>query len=536
MIFLNAWAWGLLGLAGVIAGLYFLRRREERVIVSALWLWHQESEHPRSALIFLWTKIWLLLVQLAALAALVFAVAAPTLPSESLGGGTLALIIDGSASMQAPFEQATRYGRAIEIAQEIIERRRPRSLTVIQAQKDPQLLVPWTESRDQALSALRAAHPTLQGNAQESSVLHLLRSQRALADYDAIFYISDRRPDALTDIVTWVPVSEPRKNLAITGFAARLLPESAQGVALWASVENFSSGTLAGTLKLFAEDVEITSTYLRLDPGERRSVEALAAQSTGGRFRAALDADDDFRFDNARYALIPTRPKVKILWLGERNFFLERALAIFSEAEITALPDTEIATTEDYDLVIAHNTEVRALPSGRFFFINSSMGSVVQISENSMSAGALQLLQPAHPLVQNVRLEHLHTSRLHSIGFALPVQTLIASEGQPILAVHRSGSLSFVWLGIDLKASPVVLTPSFPILVQNALRWLLAEDSMEQFVSEEFPTPGFTAQGAVNLDPVESREVGSLSPSPPVPLLSEGEGSRGEGATSCDRV
>jgi hypothetical protein len=542
MIFLNAWAFGLLGLAGVVTALYFLRRREERLTVSALWLWRQEPEQPRSALIFLWTNIGLLLVQLAALAALVFALAAPTLPQEFFSGGTLAVIVDGSASMQTQEQEQSRYERAVALAREIIERRRPGHLTVIQAQQSPRLLVPWTEDRAQALSLLQASRPTLQSNAAESQILQILRSQQELENFDEIFYISDHPPegDVLAGTVQWVPVGASRKNGAITRFAARPMPQSAQGVALWATVENLSSEAIEGTLGFFAGDAEIASEHLRLKPGEPRSVEALAAESRGGRFRAVLEVADDFPFDNARYALIPTRPKLKILWLGEQNFFLEQALNIFAEAEITTRSTQDKIEPDKYDLVIVHNTELRIPPSGRFLFLNSPVESVVRLSEEVVPTGALQLLQPAHPLVQNVHLEHLQTPARRDALFILPVQTIIASEGRPILGAHRSGSLSFVWLGIDLRASPLVLTPSFPIIVQNALRWLFADANppVEQFVSEELAAPGFTEQGAVNLDPTESREVQISRPSSPSSLphpdplrrgngRGEGEGSRG---------
>jgi Ca-activated chloride channel family protein len=509
MIFLNAWAFGLLGLAGVVTALYFLRRREERLTVSALWLWRQEPEHPRSALIFVWTNIGLLLVQLAALAALVFALAAPTLPQEFFGGGTLAVIVDGSASMQTREHGQSRYERAIALAREIIERRRPSHLTIIQAQQTPRLLVPWTQDHAQALAALHASRPTLQSNAAASQILQILRSQRELENFDEIFYISDHPPESLAGTVRWVPVGASQKNGAITGFAARRLPQSAQGVALWATVENLSAEAIEGTFRFFAEETEILTEHLRLAPGERRAVEAQATQSLGGRFRAVLEVADDFPFDNARYALIPTRPNLKILWLGEGNFFLEQALNIFAEAEITTRPTGDKINAEDYDLVIVHNTELHTPPSGRFLFLNSPVASIVQLSEEAVPTGALQLLQPAHPLMQNVRLEHLQTPARRDATFVLPVQTVIASEGQPIVAAHRSGSLNFVWLGIALRASPLVLTPSFPILVKNITRWLLAEASLplEQWVSEEFPAPGFVEQGAVNLDPTESREI-----------------------------
>lgn len=509
MIFLQTGAFGLLGLAGVITVLYFLRRREERLTVSAIWLWRKEREHPRSALSFLWTKIGLLLMQLAVLAALVFALATPTLPHEFFGGGTFALIIDGSASMQVREENTTRYERAIALALEHIERHRPSRITIIQAQSAPRLLVPLTESRAQAIETLTSSRPTLQSDASGSNVLQILRSQQELENYDGIIYISDRpSSDLLESSVIWVPVGSPRKNLAITGFAVRQAPEAAPGLALWAQMENFSGEPLEGILRFFAEETEIFSEPVRVEPKERRSVEMMYSRNTIGRFMAALDVSDDFAFDNARYLAMPARPTLRILWLGERNFFLERALSIFAKLEIeTPASATDISETENYDLVIANGVELHSLHAGRFFLISSSLESLVQLGDNVVEMASPQLLQTAHPLVQNVHMEHLQTTSLREVEFAPSVQRLVTSNGQPVLAAYRTGLLSFIYLGTDLRASPLVLTPSFPILVQNVMRWLLPESNppAEQFVSEQFPAPGFTDRGAVNLDPSESK-------------------------------
>jgi hypothetical protein len=513
MIFLQTWAFGLLGVAGVITALYFLRRREERLTVSALWLWRQEQEHPRSALSFLWTKLGLLLMQLAALAALVFALAAPTLPHEFFGGGTLAIVIDGSASMQTQEQEHTRYERAIALAIEHIERRRPSRITIIQAQSAPRLLVPLTESRAQAIETLTSSRPTLQSNASESSVLQILRSQQELENYDEIIYISDHPSFGLLGgAVIWVPIGSPRKNLAITGFAVRRAPETAAGLALWAQMENFSGEPLTGVLRFFAEETEIFSEPVRVEPQKRRSVEMMYPRDTIGRFMVALDISDDFAYDNARYFAMPARPMLRILWLGERNFFLERALDIFAKLDIETPASATDTSTKNYDVVIANGVELRSLPAGRFFLINSSLEPFVRLGEIVVETTSPQSLQPAHPLVQNVHTEHLQTTNLREVELAPSVQTLVTSNGQPVLATYRTGLLSFVYLGTDLRASPLVLTPSFPILVQNVSRWLLPEANLppEQFVSEQFPAPGFTERGAVNLDPSES-QVNALS-------------------------
>ncbi len=504
MIFLSAWAFGLLGFASVITLLYFLRRREERHIVSAIWLWEEEHERPRSALTFLWTKIWLLLVQLAALAALVFALAEPTLTQEFLGGGTLAIIIDGSASMQTSEHGMTRYEQAIAQALELIEQRRPHRLTVIQAQQNPKLLVPLTEDKARALVAVRASQPTLQGDAAPSDIIEFLRSQSELNNFDDVIYLSDHKFSGSLP-VRWVPVGKPAKNLAITGFAARPMPDGTPRAALWARVQNFSEEALEGTLKLFAEEVEVLQERLSVGPGEHRSVEVVAPLYS--RFRAVLDVADDFVFDNVRYSLIPRRPRLKILWLGERNFFLMRALSTFAEVSIQA------DETASHDLIIAHNTAIR--PAGTVLLINSAAEPWVVRSGSTGEPGPLRVLAPAHPIVQNVRAEHLRPAAFSAVQLAPGVRTLIASGDQTLLATYRSGGFSFVYLGVDLKNSPLVLTPSFPILVRNSISWLVPELGLpsERFVSEGFATLGFTDQTAINLDPTESN-VNRLSSSP----------------------
>lgn len=501
MIFLSAWAFGLLGLASIIALLYFLRRREERVIVSAIWLWEEEHERPRSALTFLWAKIWLLLVQLAALAALVFSLAEPTLTREFMGGGTLALIMDGSASMQTDEQGKTRYDLAIARAVDLIEQRRPNRVTIIQAQQSPKLLVPLTEDRARALATLKASQPTLQGDAQPSEIIELVRSQGGLETFHDVIYIGDHVPALPTAAIV---VGQPRRNLAITGLAARPAPDGASRAIVWARVQNFSPEGLEGTLKLFAEETQIYQERLSLGPEEHRVVEAPAPLSS--RFRAVLDVADDFIFDNVRYAVIPKRPRLTVLWLGERNFFLMRALSAVAELSI------HTDATASYDLIVAHNTAIRL--AGAALLINSTAEPWVMRTEGLREPGPMRIVTPGHSLVQNVQAEHLHSLALAETRLAPGVQTLIASGDQPVLAAYRSGGFSFVYLGVDLKNSPLVLTPSFPILMRNSIYWLIPELGMpsERFVSDEFVTPGFTEQIAINLDPAES-EINHLSSS-----------------------
>ncbi|MCS7274753.1 MAG: VWA domain-containing protein [Candidatus Bipolaricaulota bacterium] len=506
MIFLQPWAWGLLGLAVGVAVLYFLRRREEERRVSAIWLWTREAERPRSALSFLWTKIGLLLLQLAALLGLVFALAMPFLSHEIVGGGNLVIVIDGSASMQARDGTTTRYERARALAIEQIERLRPQKIAVIQAQREPRLLMPFSADRNAVLRALQQARPSLQADASWSALMQLLLGLGERSQITEILYISDRPPEE-REKMRWLPVGSNVPNLAITGLAARPLPEAPTRLALWSRVENFSDKTLDAQIRLFADDKEIFRQSISVEPGKAHHIETWSALAQ--RFVARLDADDSFSHDNERYFLLPAPKTLRILWLGERNFFLERALALYAQPRFEFLKalERESVAPEAFDLIVAHNIHLPALGSGRWLLVNSSLEPLVQIVGDLRVGTPVRWVEATHPVVEHVQLAHLQPLRMREVRLSPVVRPLAVAQDAPLIAAHSSGALRLLYWGASLQESAFVLTPSFPIFVQNALRWLLPEMAFtadEQYVSSLAPAPGFYQDYAVNLDPQES--------------------------------
>ncbi len=515
MIFLQPWAWGLLVLAVGVTVLYFLRRREEPLRVSAIWLWPQESERPRSALSFLWTNIGLLLLQLAALLGLVFALAMPLLSQETVVGGQIAILIDSSASMQAREGAATRYERAIALATEQIERLRPGKIVIIQAQREPHLLVPLSADRAAAIRALQRSQPSWQSDGDWSALVQLLFSQGELSQFREIIYISDRPPQEL-ERVRWLRVGSSVSNLALTGFAARPLPEAHSRIALWGRVENLSGQPLAGQIKIFAEEKEIFRQSISLEPQSARDLETVSPAAR--RFVAQLEIDDAFAPDNRRYFLLPAHRTLRILWLGERNFFLERALGLYAEprfefiATLTSSPSPlegrgEREDFESYDLVVANNILLPSLRSGRWLLINSALDPLIKIAGDLSVNEPVRLLDATHPLLEHVQIAHLQPLRLRDASLSSSVRPLAVAHNLPLIAVHSSGTLRLLYMGTSLQESALVLTPSFPVFIQNALRWLLpeAEPALEdQYVSSIAPTPGFQDDRAINIDPRES--------------------------------
>ena len=113
MNFLNPIALGALGLAGLVAAVYFLKKRPQPYEVSALFLWPEATSKSRSAWRWYKAPISLLLLQLLILIMLVAGLGQPVVNLQAQGAGRIALVMDTSASMQMKTENGTRLQQAL---------------------------------------------------------------------------------------------------------------------------------------------------------------------------------------------------------------------------------------------------------------------------------------------------------------------------------------------------------------------------------------------------------------------------------------
>ncbi len=194
MNFLTPAFLALAALAVPIILLYMLRLRRREVRVSSSMLWQRlmqdrEANAP-------WQKLrrnLLLILQLLILAALVFALARPYIPVPSVASGSVALLLDASASMNAtdlPGGQ-TRFEAAQERARALVgDLGAGEVMTVIAVGDTPQVLTPPTADRATLREAINRARPTA-ALADWSAALTLAGASIAGREEATIVIISD---------------------------------------------------------------------------------------------------------------------------------------------------------------------------------------------------------------------------------------------------------------------------------------------------------------------------------------------------------
>ena len=219
----------LLGLlAGPIIILYMLRLRRREVMVSSTLLWQKllrdrEANAP-------WQKLrrnLLLILQLIILAALVFALARPFLPTPSIISGSVVVLLDASASMLATDVEPTRFDAAkAEVAQLISDLGGDSQMTLIKVGQTPTVLAAATNDRTQLQRALDAVQADPADAAWNAAFALATGAAQGFRDGRIVIISDGGLPDDLPPLPVesiYLPIGESGENLAITALATREL-------------------------------------------------------------------------------------------------------------------------------------------------------------------------------------------------------------------------------------------------------------------------------------------------------------------------
>lgn len=495
MILLSIWALGLLSLGAVVALMYFLKRQARIVLVSTLMFWRGAEENPKSALRLSLRELLGLLLQLLALGFLVIGLARPLLLTPAEGVKTLALVLDGSASMRwAPPDGPRRYQMAVEEALKVLQANPAAEVTLISAQAHSMVLSPPTHDHAQIENLLRSFEPTYQGDPRLSDLISLLQSQSPQG-FDRVVYFTDHPPAVDPGALGWevrlVGSGAGGENLALTRFAVRSQP-GGQSYDIFLEAWNSSDRPQKIPLKITADGKTIQEGMIELPPQRAVAYTFNYDGPPALRFVAQLDVSgirDDWVEDNVRYASLPRPRPWKVLWIGEKNFYLERFLRGLVSLSWQRDWDESILTKE-FDLILLSQVEPPTSMAGSFLLVQSALPPWVRLKDAISAEGLTVEATADHPLLAGLEPSDWRLLRLRQARVDPQGQMLLTSGGIPLLYLYETTGLRLAYLGVDLDASNLGLSLDFPILMYRLLCWLAprAEEDTNLKIGDELPS------------------------------------------------
>ncbi len=472
----------LLALAAPILLLYMLKLRRKPAQVSSTLLWErllrdQQANTP-------WQKLkrnLLLFLQLLILAALVFALARPALPTPVVASGAVIVLLDASASMNATDVSPTRFETARRSVGTLINSLPNGSrMTLILVGNSPQTLIAAESDKALLRSALAAAGPAQSGADWQSAFALAAAAARNLPEVTTVIVSDGGLPaeglPALPGDARYIPIGASDDNLAISALALR-------GGQLFAEVTNYSAAPRSVLLSLYRAEELLTARQLELGAGESASLILENLPAAAGIYQARMSnpqgdsALDAFPLDDTAFAVNQDAASRRALLvstgaalsLSKGNLYLEQLLASLPGLQPFRSLTGEIPP-EPFDLYLFDGAyPSQALP-GSLLLVNPPpnplfvVGSAFQPAEMSVRE---------HPLTRYVDWSNVHILQASSVPLPDWADLLIEADGRPLVFAGETGGRRVAALTFDLRQSDLPLQVAYPILFSNLINYLV---------------------------------------------------------------
>jgi len=475
----------LLGFLAVpIVLLYMLRLRREEMLVSSTLLWQKllrdrEANAP-------WQKLrrnLLLFLQLLVLAMLVLALARPFLPVPSVASGSVIVLLDGSASMQATDMETDRFSAARqEVGQWINDLGANDQMTLILAGPQPAVLAAATNDKIQLREALASAAPAPAEADWNAAITLATGAAQGVRDARLVIVSDGGLPADLPPLpveTVYMPVGNSGENLAITALATR---NTETGPQLFARITNTGARDQDTILALTLDGVLADSQRVNVPAGEVTNL-SWDLPADVGTITAQLSeqTEDYLALDDTAWAVHEGGVSNRALLVTEGNIFLEQLFSILPGINLfKAAPDADQAalSAESFDLYIYDGVPLpQPPPAGDLLIINPQDAGdpaggedrLLTVTGTFSNTTVTRLADS--PLLQFVDWTGVDILAAQNVN-ASWAQPLVSAAGGPLLLVGEPHGYRAAILTFDLHASDLPLQIAFPVLMANITNWL----------------------------------------------------------------
>ncbi|MCS6774455.1 MAG: VWA domain-containing protein, partial [Thermoflexales bacterium] len=416
----------------------------------------------------------LLLLQLATLAVLVFALARPFMLAPASLSNRILVMLDASASMQAQDEPLSRFEAARARIRDLI-RSKPASseVALILVDSAPRALSAPTADAAALLQALEEATPSLSAANWSAAVALAIAFGAGNPEVETVVFTDGAHADdlgALPGRARAVILGSQSENLALSLLALRL-GESR----LSALVRLTNTGTRAqrALVAVRADDRLVDARRLSVPP-QRDQDWALGelpseAQVVTAEIREA-DADY-FALDNALYAVNTATVERKVALLSPGNLFLEQALSLLPGIRVARVLTLTAQAEPPADLYVVDGLTA-SLPSGAHVLW---IGGSLPFTVTGNFTDTVYARTTPHPVARAVDWRMVNVQAAQQIERPAWLRPIIQARGGALVLAGEDPSKRWgrvVLLTFDLRRSDLPLQVAFPILVANAVDWL----------------------------------------------------------------
>lgn len=463
---------GFLALIGIplIVLMYILKQKFKKHEASSMILWKKvleqsEGQKWRQKL----TRNLLMILQILSVLLVALALANPFILAQAQREDYV-LVLDASLSMQATDESPTRFEKAKEDINKLIDNTPSNTMfSVVVLDDSPSVLVNKSTEKAVVKNSLMKIQPKSTG-ADEEALISLLKVLEG--DIGANVYIfTDKNIDTGIDGANTVVYGESNNNCAIK------LVSQTDGLVL-VQAECYSSKESTRTIALFGDNVIIdTADVSFTQKGESRDVVFDLHGEQPKIITAKVLTEDILEADNSYNLAVRTGNSKKVLLVSKGNLFIEKAVSIISGIELYKKNVNEIEGLSGYDIYIFDGCMPRELPTdGQLWILDPPENN--GFIETKATKGVTDIevnsnLFSEHAEKMDFSVNEAKVATVPNWG-----QKIISgNDGTLVISGELNGQKICVF-SFDLHKSNLPLKKEFPIIVYNIINYFVPDSAV----------------------------------------------------------
>jgi hypothetical protein len=482
----------VLAVASVLTiALYLLRLRRRRVAVPFIPLWESLISERQSSRLFSRLKhVLSLLLALAIVALLTFALGDPRLRAELASTRHVIVLVDAGVTMRATDVKPDRLHVALDRAREIARAAGP-NLRVLVAQMDASttpLTTLGAERREleRALDQIQATDlPTDYARAYRFAIDVLRGRSRP-----EIVLLSDApaTPDAaLAQAITragirvsFAAIGRRGDDVGITQFAVRRYPLDKNRGELLLELTSASKHREDVELTLLGDGAPMDVQHIAIEPGQstRRVYDDVTgvSRTLEARIRVAGD-HDDLAADDRAFAVLPEKRRSRVLCVSEGDRYLEAALLLDEYLDVDVITPAAYRSADGYDAVIFERFVPDTPPPAPAFYIapaGTGAGQPLEVA-GTLERPFFDKLDREHPIMRFIALHDVNIASAQQLRPEPGDHVLGADARGPLLVAGERNGRRFAVLGFDVRDSDLPLRVAWPLLLINVIDWFTSD-------------------------------------------------------------
>ncbi|MFO0839745.1 MAG: BatA and WFA domain-containing protein [Phycisphaerae bacterium] len=312
-------------------------------------------------------------------------------------------------------------------------------------------------------------------------------------------------------------IGETDDNAGIIAMRAQRKYEQPQMLDVFVQVQNFCAAPVKTDVSLLVDGaiVDVQSLSLaaaarRPDPGAQPADAAADAPATqpasadGGEgpasasisfsltldraavVEARLSRADALLADNNASAVVAAPRKLSVLFVRKANIFLDSLLKPMALARLErwtpeqyeSAPAGEIEAEgrSIFDVVVFDQHDTKRLPAGNYFFVAATPEIPEIVRDGEIAEHAMLWWDETHALLRHVALDHVYAAKGLVVKPPREAETLVEGPRGPVLFRYAADGRQYVVLTFPIEMSNWWQKTSFPVFLQNVVRYLGSGD------------------------------------------------------------